>query len=254
LGLLKIMRWRRICAICAVLFVGAEPAAAAEKRVALVIGNAGYTQLATLKTPINDAKLVAKTLREIGFTEVLEQFDLGMAAMAASIETFNNRANVADWAVIYYAGHGLQVFGTPYLAPVDAKLGNETELGRETIKVDRLLGAPEPGPKLRLVILDMPRANPFPPRPWPARPENGLLKGAVFVAYATQPGNVLSQSEGDHGAFALALARHIVTPGASLDDIFYHVRRDVMDATNRRQVVWTEATFPGGHQLLPAPR
>jgi hypothetical protein len=95
----------------AVLFVIAGPAAAAEKRVALVIGNAAYAHATALKTPANDTELVAKTLHEIGFTDVLEQYNLGMAAMSTALETFGMRAEGADWAVIYYAGHGLELAG-----------------------------------------------------------------------------------------------------------------------------------------------
>jgi uncharacterized caspase-like protein len=245
--------YRLVFCIAALLLAATGPAVA-QNRVALVIGNAGYAHIAAQRTAIHDAKLVAQTLREIGFTDVTERFDLGMAAMAAAIETFNKRADGAEWAVIYYAGHGLQVLGRSYLTPIDAKLSNEAELGQETIKVDRLVGKPGPALKIRLVILDMPRANPFPPRPWPSRPENESLEGSLFIAYATQPGNVLSQTEGNNGAFALALVRHIVSPGLGLDDVFNRVRRDVMQATKSKQVVWTEATVSDVHQFIHTPR
>jgi uncharacterized caspase-like protein len=85
---------------------------------------------------------VAKTLREIGFTDVLEHYDLGMAAMSTALETFGTRAEGADWALIYYAGHGLELAGTPYLAPTDAKLASTNDLERETITLARLLAKP----------------------------------------------------------------------------------------------------------------
>jgi hypothetical protein len=238
----------------AALLLAATGPAVAQNRVALVIGNAGYAHIAAQKTAINDAKLVAQTLRQMGFTDVTERFDLGMAAMDAAIEAFDKRADGAEWAVIYYAGHGLQVLGKSYLTPIDAKLANEAELEQETIKVDRLVGKPGPAQKIRLVILDMPRANPFPPRPWPSRPGNELLTDSLFIAYATQLGNVLSQAEGNNGAFAPALVRHIVNPGLGLDELFNRVRQDVMQATKGRQVVWTEASVSDVHQLVFTPR
>src|SRR5262245_36923676 len=110
------MGWLRIGAICAVLFIGADLATAAEgpanpdeKRVALVIGSAAYGHIGALRTPINDAKAVANGLRQLRFTDVLEGYDLGIEAMSTMLGTFGARAEGADWAVIYYAGHGLEV-------------------------------------------------------------------------------------------------------------------------------------------------
>lgn len=246
----------RVFVVMLLAFTLGNPAAAAEKRVALVIGNAAYTHATALKTPANDAKLVARTLREIGFTDVLEQYNLGMAGMSAALESFGARAEGADWAVIYYAGHGLQLAGTFHLAPTDAKLATEDDLARETITVGRLLAKPARTQKLRLVILDMPRANPFGAgtRPRPSTEKEPSPEGDMFFAFATQPGNVLAPSAGDSGAFALALVRHMVAPGADIRDVFDRVRKDVMKATNTKQIPWTEATLSGSHQFVPAPR
>jgi uncharacterized caspase-like protein len=180
------------------LLADTGPTTAAERRVALVIGNAAYAHANALKAPVNDARLVAKTLREIGFTEVLEHYNVGLAPMAAALDTFGVRAGGADWAVIYYAGHGLEVGGVSYLVPTDARLANASELARETITLGRLLEKPVRTQKLRLLILDTPRNNPFGvgARSSPAGKEPSA-EGDVFIAFATGPGKALAESVGD---------------------------------------------------------
>jgi len=234
----------------------AGQATAAERRVALVIGNSAYAHSPKLKTPVNDAMLVAKTLREIGFTDVQEHYNVDMAEMSTALETFGMRADGADWAVIYYAGNGLEVAGTMYLAPTDAKLASANDLERETIKLDRLLAKPSRVQKLRLVILDMPRTNPFgrAARPLGSTEKDQLPKEDVFLAFATQPGNVLAESGGDNGAFALALVRSLVAPGADIRDVFDRIRMDILQATNGKQVTWTTGKLSGNYQFVPAPR
>ncbi len=239
------MDWLRICAICAVLFISAEPVAAAEKRVALVIGNAAYSHLAALKTPVNDAKLVADSLRRIGFTDVLEAYDVGLAAMSSALDTFGMRAEDADWALIYYTGRGLEVAGTPRLAPTDAKLASANDLERETITLGRLLAKPARAKLLKLVILDMPRANPFGSAASPRlSTEKDLPPDQdVFLAFATQPGNVLAESAGDNGVFALALVKHMPALDLTVAEVFTRVGEEVRKTTNFKQVPWTTATL-----------
>jgi uncharacterized caspase-like protein len=246
----------RLRTIFAVLLFIAGTATAAEKRVALVIGNAADAHSARLQTPANDAKLLAKTLREIAFGDVHEHYNIDLAEMSTALDTFGKRAEGADWAVIYYAGHGLEVAGTFYLAPTGAKLANENDLERETIKLERLLAKPSRVQKLRLVILDMPRTNPFgsAARPRGATEMDRSPEGDMLLAFATQPGNALVESGGDNGAYALALVRSLVTPGADIREVFDRVRMDVLKATNFKQVPWTTAKLSGNYQFVPAPR
>jgi uncharacterized caspase-like protein len=248
--------FRRATTTCAVLFFIAGPASAAEERVALVIGNAAYTHTARLRTPANDAKLVANTLREIGFSDVQEHHDVDMAEMSAALETFGKRAEGADWAVIYYAGHGLEVAGTFYLAPTGALLASANDLERETIKLGRVLAMPSRVQKLRLVILDMPRTNPFglAARSRGTTKKDPVPEEDILLAFAAQPGNALVESGGDNGAYALALVRSLVTPGADIRDVFDRVRMDVLKATNFKQVPWTSAKLSGDYQFVPALR
>jgi uncharacterized caspase-like protein len=238
----------------AMLLLTVGPVAAAEKRVALVIGNAAYVHSAALKTPANDARLVAKSLREIGFTDVLERYDVGIEAMTAALNAFGARAEGADWALIYYAGHGLERAGRFYLAPTDARLAGAAELESQTITLERLLAKPARVRKLRLVILDMPRADPFGPaaRPRLSAAQEPSLDGDTLLAFATQPGNVLAQSAGDNGAYALALVRNMATPGADIRDVFDRVREDVLKATSYKQVPWTTVSLSGPYEFKPA--
>jgi uncharacterized caspase-like protein len=250
-----ITNWLRICAICAVLFVGAEPATAAGERVALVIGNAAYAHMTALKTPINDARLVADKLRRLGFTDVLEQYDLDIAAMLSALETFAMRAEGADWALIYYAGHGLELAGRLHLVPTDAKLASANDLVRETITLGHLLARPGRAKQLKLVILDMPRTNPFgsagPPR---LSPEQDLPPDQdVLIAFATQPGNSLADSAGDNGVYALALVKHMGVWGLNVHEVFIRVGQDVRKATNLKQVPWTTGTLSYAYYFVRMP-
>jgi uncharacterized caspase-like protein len=234
----------------------AGSATAAERRVALVIGNAAYAHRAGFKAPANDAKLVAKTLRDIAFSDVHERYNVNLAEMSTALDTFGKSAEGADWAVIYYAGHGLEVAGTSYLAPTGTMLASANDLERETIKLGRLLAKPSRVQKLRLVILDMPRTNPFGPaaRSRGASEKDPSPEEDMLLAFATQPGNALGESGDDNGAYALALVRSLVTPGADIRDVFDRVRMDVLKATNFKQVPWTAAKLSGNYQFVPAPR
>jgi uncharacterized caspase-like protein len=250
------MDWLRICVMCAVLFVSAGPVTAAERRVALVIGNAAYAHIAALKTPINDAKSVATRLRRLGFADVLEQYDIDLAAMSTALDTFGSRAEGADWALIYYAGHGLELAGRLHLAPTDAKLASANDLERETITLGHLLAKPRQA-KLKLVILDMPRANPFGSaaltRPSTEK-DDPPPDQDVFLAFATQPGNALADSAGDNGVYALALVRHMPVSGLAVHEVFGRVSQEVRKATNFKQVPWTTGTLSRGYYFVPMSR
>jgi uncharacterized caspase-like protein len=135
--------------------------AAAEKRVALVIGNSGYQNVARLSIPANDATAMAETLKGAGFDLVESKRDLKIAEMRRVLRDFANSSRDADVAVVYYAGHGIEVDGTNYLIPVDATLEQDLDVYDEAFSLDRILAVVEPAKQLRLVILDACRDNPF---------------------------------------------------------------------------------------------
>ena len=152
--------FRRFLLAASMLFAVSQPAFA-EKRVALVIGNAVYQNVPRLPNPANDGTTIATTLKDAGFDVVDSRHDLTAADTRRALRDFADRARDADIAVVYYAGHGIEVDGGNYLIPVDAKLERDTDVYDEALSLDRVLLAIEPAKKLRLVILDACRDNPF---------------------------------------------------------------------------------------------
>lgn len=133
----------------------------AEKRVALVIGMSKYQQVPRLTNPARDADAVASLFKQAGFDVINNQRDLGIVDLRRVVREFSETARDADISVVYYAGHGIEVDGTNYLVPADAKLVSDFDIEDETISLDRVLKALEPTKRLRLVILDACRDNPF---------------------------------------------------------------------------------------------
>ena len=121
------------------------------RRVALVIGNGAYVSAGELKNPVKDAKVLAGTLRRVGFTEVIEKYDVDLVHMTAALKDFGDKAAAADWAVIYFGGHGVEMAGAAYLLPTDAKLERNSRVSYETVPLDRMLQTAESAKKLRLV-------------------------------------------------------------------------------------------------------
>ena len=142
------------------IFLAGQPALA-DKRVALVIGNSSYRNVAKLSNPANDAAAIAAMLKSAGFDFVDSRLNLSATEMRKALREFGNKARDADVAVIYYAGHGIELDGTNYLIPVDATLETDTDVLDETFPLDRVLFTVEPARQLRLVILDACRDNPF---------------------------------------------------------------------------------------------
>jgi Uncharacterized protein containing caspase domain len=157
-GRLKLHRW--VFAAAALLLV-CQPAFA-EKRVALVLGNSAYQNVAQLPNPVNDSARIASMLKDAGFDVVESRHDLPAAETRRALRDFADRARDADIAVVYYAGHGIEVDGANYLIPVDAKLERDTDVYDEALSLERVLVAIEPARKLRLVILDACRDNRLP--------------------------------------------------------------------------------------------
>ena len=166
----------------------------AETRVALVIGNAAYKNVAPLMSPTNDARLVADALKQDGFSVTLAD-DLGRDGFHQALTVFGHAADNADWAVIYYAGHGVEIAGMDYVVPVDAKLDHDSDVAGQAIPLDRLMAAVKGIRKFCLIAFDASRKNPIRadrasnPRT-AARPKHGrsALKNFVIV-YSTEAGS-----------------------------------------------------------------
>ena len=236
--------------------------ALAEKRVALVIGMSKYQQVPRLTNPARDADAVASLLQKAGFDVVNNQRDLGVADLRRAVREFSETARDADISVVYYAGHGIEVDGTNYLVPADAKLVSDFDIEDETISLDRVLKALEPTRRLRLVILDACRDNPFAntmKRSVASRSVGrGLAKveptvSDTLIAFAAKAGAVASDGEGNNSPFAAALVKHIAEPGLDLRLAFGRVRDDVLKSTGNRQEPFVYGSLGGENMSLVPP-
>jgi len=188
------------------------------RRVALVIGNSNYRYATQLPNPANDAADIARALRKLGF-DVVEGRDLDKRAMEDKIREFGRKLERADLALLYYAGHGMQVAGKNYLVPIDAKLERPGDLSFDTIEVSQILAQMEAEKRVNLIFLDACRDNPLArsfSRSLGARSTSvgqGLapIQSAVgtLIAYATQPDNVALDGEGRNSPFTSAFLKHI---------------------------------------------
>src|SRR6476660_10090987 len=258
-GSLKLHRW--VFAAAALLMV-CQPAFA-QKRVALVLGNSAYRNVAQLTNPVNDSAKIASTLKDAGFDVVDSRRDLPAAETRRVLRDFADRARDADIAVVYYAGHGIEVDGGNYLIPVDAKLERDTDVYDEALSLDRVLLAVEPAKKLRLVILDACRANPFSKvmkRTVASRAiGQGLAKVEptspnMLIAYSAKAGSTAADGDGKNSPFTVALSEHLTTPGLDVRRAFGFVRDDVLKTTNNRQEPFVYGSLGGDDvPLVPAP-
>jgi uncharacterized caspase-like protein len=248
--------------VAALLVLACQPAFA-EQRVALVIGNSAYQNVAPLANPVNDGTVIASTLKDAGFDVVDFRRDLPAAETRRVLRDFADRARDADIAVVYYAGHGIEVDGANYLIPVDARLERDTDVYDEAFSLDRVLIAVEPARKLRLVILDACRDNPFAKtmkRTVASRAiGQGLVKVEptspnVLIAYSAKAGSTAADGDGKNSPFTIALSKHLTTPGLDVRRAFGYVRDDVLKSTANRQEPFVYGSLGGEDvPLVPAP-
>jgi uncharacterized caspase-like protein len=256
-GILKCSRFF----LAAALLLACQPAWAA-KRVALVLGNSAYQNVARLPNPVNDGAAIAATLKDAGFDVVDSRHDLMAAETRRALRDFADRARDADIAVVYYAGHGIEVDGTNYLIPVDARLERDTDVYDEAFSLDRVLLAIEPAKRLRLVILDACRDNPFAKimkRTVASRAiGQGLAKvepagSNTLIAYAAKAGSTAADGDSKNSPFTSALVKHITTPGLDVRKAFGFVRDDVLKNTSNRQEPYVYGSLGGDDvALVPA--
>jgi len=248
--------------LAAALLVACQPAFA-EKRVALVLANSAYQNASPLANPVNDGALVAATLKEAGFDVVDSRHDLSALETRRALRDFSDQARDADIAVVYYAGHGLEVDGSNYLIPVDARLERDSDIYDEAFSLDRVLLAIDTASKLRLVILDACRDNPFDKTMKRTLASRGIGRGLAkiepatpntLIAYSAKAGSTAQDGDGKHSPFTTALAKHLTTPGLDVRKAFGFVRDDVMKVTANRQEPFVYGSLGGDDvALVPAP-
>jgi tetratricopeptide (TPR) repeat protein len=235
----------------------AQPAPAAtgtDTRVALVIGNSAYANVQKLPNPKADAEKIAETLRAAGFAHVTIAFDLTRDKFVDTLKTFASVAARADWGVVYFAGHGIEFDGNNFLIPIEAKLESDRDVAFEAVALDQVLLSVEGAKKLRLVILDACRDNPFAKSM--KRSVGGTRsvgrglaqiepEGATLVAYAAKHGQYAMDGEpGVNSPFVRALVKNLETPGIEISLLFRKVRDEVMAATGRKQEPFTYGSLP----------
>jgi uncharacterized caspase-like protein len=253
---------RLVLAAATLLLFVCQPAFA-EKRVALVLGNSAYQNVAPLANPVNDSAKIASTLKDAGFDVVDSRHDLSAADTRRALRDFADRSRDADIAVVYYAGHGIEVDGGNYLIPVDARLERDTDVYDEALSLDRVLVAIEPAKKLRLVILDACRDNPFSrtmKRTVASRAiGQGLAKVEptspnVLIAYSAKAGSTAADGDGTNSPFTTALSHHLTKPGLDVRRAFGFVRDEVLKTTGNKQEPFVYGSLGGEDvPLVPAP-
>jgi hypothetical protein len=249
--------------VAAALLLVCQPAFA-EKRVALVIANSAYRNVAPLANPVNDGALISATLKEAGFDVVDSRHDLPALETRHVLRDFADLARDADIALVYYAGHGLEVDGANYLIPVDAKLERDTDVYDEGFSLDRVLLAIEPAKRLRLVILDACRDNPFTKTMKRTVASRAIGQGLakveptspnMLIAYSAKAGSTALDGDARNSPFTIALAKHLTTPGLDVRRAFGFVRDDVLKTTNNRQEPFVYGSLGGEDvPLVPVPK
>lgn len=228
----------------------------AEQRLALVIGNGRYQDAGELRNPVNDAKAMAEALSGLGFN-VISAFDASQKEMRRAVIAFGQGLKEHDGVgLFYYAGHGVQVKGSNYLIPVNAKISSEEEVAVESMDVNYVLARMDAAKnRLNIVILDACRNNPF------ARSFRSTTSGlasidapaGTLIAYATAPGNVASDGQGENGLYTGQLVEALKLPGLKVEDVFKQVRIRVQRMSQGAQVPWESSSLTGDFYFTSAP-
>ncbi|MET4389340.1 putative caspase-like protein [Bradyrhizobium sp. F1.4.3] len=252
---------RRLALSIALMLV-AVTNALADKRVALLLSVSNYQNVARLANPDNDAAAISDVFRQMGFDVVELRRDLGVSEMRRAVRDFAAVATDSDVAVVYYAGHGIEVNGSNFLIPADARLQSDFDVEDETVPLDRILQAIGPARRLRLVILDACRDNPFAERMTRSVATRSMGRGLAkiepmtadtLIAFAAKAGAVAGDGDGAHSPFATALLNHLATPGLDLRLTLGRVRDEVLKSTGRRQEPFVYGSLGGDTVALVPP-
>ena len=235
--------------------------AIAQKRVALVIGNGEYERAGKLSNPTRDADAMDALLQRAGFEVVEAKRNLSAIAMRRALRNFADRAHDADIAVVFYAGHGIEVNGVNYLVPVDAILERDIDVEDEAVPLDRVMQILEQVKRLRLVILDACRDNPFArtmKRTIPSRSigrglaEVRVLSADTLIAFAAKAGSTASDGTGTNSPYTAALVKHLTTSGLDIRIALGRVRDEVLKSTGNGQEPFVYGSLGGSEIALVA--
>src|SRR6202163_4745959 len=251
-----------ILALSVIGILASSNVAKADRRVAFVVGNGAYKNVEPLPNPPIDAKAISSTLRNVGF-EVVEGTNLTRDEMTERLLDFGKKAQGADVALFFYAGHGIAVNGTNYLLPIDANLKSEMDvkLGA-AINVDLTLEQTMGDAKVKLVFLDACRDNPFAAKIRSAKATRSVSVASglaemksgegTLIAFATGPGQTALDGEaGTNSPFTRALLANIAAPGVETHQPMTKVRAKVNEETNKNQLPWGHTNLIGTVYLNP---
>ena len=225
-----------------------------ELKTALVIGNSTYI-FSPLKNPANDAKTIAKALRELGFS-VDERTNLSQIEMKQAVEAFGKNIKEGGVGLFYYAGHGMQVNGRNYLVPVDADIQGEAEVDIKAVDAGAVLAKMDMAQnEMNIVILDACRNNPFARSFRAANPGLASMNApsGTLIAYATSPGSVASDGTGANGLYTEQLVNNMKKTGLRIEDVFKQVRSGVQNQTSGKQVPWESSSLVGDFYFAGKP-
>ena len=229
----------------------------AERRVALIIGNSNYQNAPILPNPERDARGIADMFQKAGYEIVTTAFNVGNLDFKSTIRKFEDTVTDADIAVIYYAGYGLNIHGTNYLIPIDAKLASDRDANNETITLEQLVESVHGAKLLRVIIIDACRDSPFARIMKAERMGLGAVQPNsidTLIAYAAKPGTTADDGGGDHSPFAAALIDNLFVPGLDIRLAFGRVRDEVLKKTGYMQEPFVYGSLGGGNiALVPAP-
>lgn len=224
------------------------------KKIALVVGNANYSGQ-ELKNTVNDATAISSTLKALGF-DVISVTDVNRRQLDGAINDFGSKARNYDVAMFYYAGHGIQYKGDNYLVPVNANLQSESDVEYECTNVNRILSKlEESGCKMKIIVLDACRNNPF-ERAWHRGAGNGRGLSVInapigtLISYATSPGTTASDGDGDHSPYTQAFLEVLAKKDLPIERVFKKVAAQVVNSTNRTQTPWYASSLFEGEFIF----
>uniref|UniRef100_UPI00248F6C01 caspase family protein n=1 Tax=Litoreibacter halocynthiae TaxID=1242689 RepID=UPI00248F6C01 len=224
----------------------------AQERLALIIGNSTYETIPALKNPQNDATAVGDALSNLGF-DVTLLTDATSDQFWLKLDDFVKRSETAETTLFYYSGHAFQLEGANYLVPVNAQLKSRQAIFDETWSLDGIIKRLQARNRQTLIFLDACRDSPLPQNMTAtggglARLNTGI---GTFVAFATEPGAVTFDGQGDNSPFTTALLNHIETPSISISDMMIRVRNEVEERTLRRQTPWDQSSLRSQFYFQP---
>ena len=245
-------------AVTAAGFLLSAQAALAESRVALVIGQSAYRAVPALTNPANDAKAMAQLLTDAGF-DVVTASDLSQNEMREKVSDFAGRITTKGpdtIALVFYAGHGLQIDGENFLVPIDVDPKREADVPLQSVRLNDILNTLTSVPsKMRIVMLDACRNNPFPEISKSAGRGLAIVDArfgaaGTFLSFSTSPGAEAEDGDGANSPYTTALLLAAREPGLSIEDAFKRVRVSVNKATSGRQTPWESSSLTGDFKFF----